>query len=72
MMPVHDFLSILGIGLALVAGGLYFLPVGVCKECPHCIADKQRRKDEALRKEHTMMGHLCHAKCPLYNPRPKR
>ena len=48
-MPAETMISILATTLLATGWALWLLPVGRCKECPHCRAEKlaRQRADEA-------------------------
>lgn len=50
-MTAVQFVSLLGIGLAMLLLGLYWLPVGTCDRCPHCRDERLARIAERERRE---------------------
>jgi hypothetical protein len=45
-MPPDAMISVLAATLLAAAWGLYVLPVGTCRECPHCRVAKLARERE--------------------------
>lgn len=51
-MTEMQVINLLGLGIAIVAGGLYFLPVGTCKHCPHCREEERQKRLAAEQRSH--------------------
>jgi hypothetical protein len=51
-MDAMHFISLLGLGISIVAGGLYLLPVGTCQHCDHCRRERERKAEERHIRDH--------------------
>ena len=46
-MPAETMISLLAATLLATGWALWLLPVGTCKQCAHCQAEKQARERES-------------------------